>query len=102
MTKNRFRTLSGIVAVVVIAVLIAKTEERMPILSFSLIAAGAIGNLIDRLRFGEVVDFIDWYVKSWHWPAFNVADSAITVGVVLLAIDMLVRRNPKHESLKPK
>ena len=55
-------------------------------LPFALIVAGAVGNVIDRLRFGYVVDFVDWYVGSWHWPAFNVADSAIVVGAVLLVL----------------
>jgi signal peptidase II len=58
-----------------------------------------VGNLIDRVRYGEVVDFIQWYYKSYYWPSFNVADSAITVGVVLLAIDMLFIKqipNPKR------
>lgn len=50
-------------------------------LAFALIFGGAVGNLIDRLRFGEVIDFLDFYINGWHWPAFNVADSAITVGV---------------------
>ena len=50
------------------------------------ILGGAIGNLIDRLRFGEVIDFLDVYVENYHWPAFNVADSAITVGVIVLII----------------
>ncbi len=59
---------------------------------FSLIAGGALGNLIDRVRYGEVVDFIQWYVKSWYWPSFNVADSAISIGVALLAIDMLFQK----------
>lgn len=54
--------------------------------SFGLIAAGAVGNLIDRIRFGAVVDFLDFYVGSYHWPAFNVADSAICVGVGLLFV----------------
>jgi signal peptidase II len=52
-------------------------------MAISLIAGGAAGNLIDRLRYGSVVDFLDFYVNNHHWPAFNVADSAITVGVVL-------------------
>lgn len=56
---------------------------RIPL---ALILSGAIGNLADRIRFGEVVDFLDVYVGSLHWPAFNVADSAITVGAVLLVI----------------
>jgi signal peptidase II len=54
--------------------------------SFAMIAAGAVGNLIDRLRFGAVIDFLDFYVGSFHWPAFNVADSAICVGVALLFV----------------
>ncbi len=52
-----------------------------------LVLGGAIGNLIDRLRFGYVIDFIDLYYRAWHWPAFNIADSAITVGAVLLVLD---------------
>lgn len=53
-------------------------------LSLSLILGGALGNVIDRLRFGAVVDFVDVHAAGWHWPAFNVADSAITVGALLL------------------
>jgi signal peptidase II len=53
-------------------------------LSVAGILGGAIGNLIDRLRYGEVIDFLDVYVENYHWPAFNVADSAITVGVIFL------------------
>jgi len=56
------------------------------------ILGGAIGNLIDRLRFGEVIDFLDVYVESYHWPAFNVADSAITVGVACLIIHFAFER----------
>jgi signal peptidase II len=59
-----------------------------------LIFGGAVGNLIDRARFGAVVDFIDVYVGTWHWPAFNVADSAITVGVLLLAARLLRQPPP--------
>ena len=60
--------------------------------SISGILGGAIGNLIDRLRFGEVIDFLDVYVESYHWPAFNVADSAISVGVVCLIIHFAFER----------
>jgi len=56
---------------------------------FSLILGGAIGNLLDRVRFGYVVDFLDFSVSGHHWPAFNVADSAICIGVALLFLDML-------------
>ena len=59
--------------------------------AIGLIFGGAVGNLIDRGRFGAVVDFIDVYYRAWHWPAFNVADSAITVGVLLLAFRLLAR-----------
>nr|WP_156970064.1 signal peptidase II [Arenimonas malthae] len=55
-------------------------------LPFALVVAGAVGNVIDRIRFGYVVDFVDWYVGRHHWPAFNVADSAIVVGAVLLVL----------------
>jgi signal peptidase II len=58
-------------------------------LALSLILGGAIGNLIDRILRGRVVDFLDFYVASYHWPAFNVADSAIVVGAGLLALDIL-------------
>lgn len=56
----------------------------------SLIIGGAVGNLIDRLRLGEVVDFLDFYVGSFHWPAFNVADSAVTVGTFWVVVCMLL------------
>ena len=59
-------------------------------IALGLIFGGAIGNLIDRARFGAVVDFLDFYWRNYHWPAFNVADSAITVGVALLALRILL------------
>ncbi len=55
------------------------------------ILGGAVGNLIDRLRMGEVIDFLDFHWYAWHWPAFNVADSAITVGVILLAYQLICK-----------
>ena len=65
-----------------------KDEQRLVNFSLSLIFAGAVGNLIDRVRLGEVIDFIDVHWYQHHWPAFNVADSAITVGVCLLLLDL--------------
>jgi signal peptidase II len=59
--------------------------------AIGLIFGGAVGNLIDRLRFGAVIDFVDLHFRGYHWPAFNVADSAITVGVALLALRLLLR-----------
>ncbi|HEU4440366.1 MAG TPA: signal peptidase II [Methylomirabilota bacterium] len=62
---------------------------RLTPFALGMIFGGAVGNLIDRARFGAVVDFLDFYWRGYHWPAFNVADSAITVGVALLALQML-------------
>ena len=59
-------------------------------LALSLILGGAAGNLVDRLVYGYVIDFIDLYYRSWHWPAFNVADSAITIGACLLVLDAIL------------
>ncbi len=60
--------------------------ERATAAALSLVIGGAIGNLIDRVQTGRVVDFIDFYVGTWHWPAFNVADSAISIGIVFLLV----------------
>jgi signal peptidase II len=98
--RSVFFTSVSLVAIAVIAMFIKKTRERLLIVSFSLIAGGALGNLIDRVRYGEVVDFIQWYVKSWYWPSFNVADSAISIGVTLLAIDMLFQKSQKQDPTK--
>lgn len=67
-----------------------KTGDRMQLFSLSLIFGGAIGNLIDRFRFGEVVDFIGLHWQNlYHWPSFNVADAAISIGIVLFIFDEL-------------
>ena len=68
-------------------------------LTVSSIFGGAIGNLIDRLRYGEVIDFLDFQVNGYHWPAFNVADSAISVGVVSLLI--IFALDKKNEETSP-
>jgi signal peptidase II len=65
-------------------------SHRLASLSLSLVLGGAVGNLIDRVRYGVVVDFLDVHVYQYHWPAFNVADSAISVGVSLMVLDMLL------------
>ncbi len=71
----------------------ARVEELSLVVALALIVAGAVGNLIDRVRFGEVVDFLDVYIGTYHWPAFNVADSAITCGAILLGIILLRRKD---------
>jgi signal peptidase II len=58
-------------------------------LAFTLVLGGALGNVIDRIRFGAVVDFIQWHAAGYYWPAFNLADSAITLGAILLLWDQL-------------
>ena len=83
-----------IVALVVSVIIITwvrrlKDNETLQAVSLSLILGGALGNVIDRLIFGYVIDFIDVYYGDWHWPAFNIADSAITIGVALLLIDAI-------------
>jgi len=91
------------VAVVAIVVLFFsyrqfRSQGRIFAHAIGLIAGGAVGNLIDRLRFGAVVDFLDFYIGTHHWPAFNVADSAITIGVGLFILGSLLY--PPQESEK--
>jgi signal peptidase II len=65
-------------------------SHRLVSVALGLVLGGAVGNLIDRLRYGMVVDFLDVHAGPYHWPAFNVADSAISVGVSLMILDMLL------------
>jgi signal peptidase II len=73
--------------------------SRLPRVALALIMGGAVGNLLDRVRFGYVVDFVDVHWGAHHWPAFNVADSAISIGVALLLLDIL--RHPQGASEAP-
>ena len=70
-----------------------KEEARRIIIGLSLILGGAVGNLIDRLRLREVIDFLDFYLGPFHWPAFNVADSAITIGVIWVAVHFIFSKD---------
>lgn len=72
-----------------------REEERTLFVSLSLILSGAIGNLIDRIHYGEVVDFLDFHLRSYHWPAFNIADSSICIGIGLMALELFVRDRKK-------
>lgn len=67
----------------------AKNDEK---LALSFIVGGAFGNLIDRLRFGAVIDFIDLHFRAWHWPAFNLADAFIALGVGLFILNLIFKR----------
>ncbi|MDD2660096.1 MAG: signal peptidase II [Methylococcales bacterium] len=84
----------------VIAVWLARLKPRETLLAvaLSLILGGAIGNLIDRLAYGYVIDFLDVYYQTWHWPAFNIADSAITLGVILMLVESFGLVKPEDTS----
>ena len=84
-----FTGFSGVMSMV-LAVWIIRLPRtaRLQLVALSLILAGAVGNLVDRILLGHVIDFIDVYYTHYHWPAFNLADSAICVGAFLLLIDM--------------
>jgi signal peptidase II len=83
-----------VIAIVLILYFISKNTAKEVFLTFSLslIFGGAVGNLIDRIRFGEVTDYLDFYISSYHWPAFNVADSAISLGALVLVVEIFRRR----------
>ncbi|MFA5243103.1 MAG: signal peptidase II [Sulfuricella sp.] len=84
-----FITVASIAAAVILNLLRKHHRETLFSLALSLVLGGALGNLIDRIRWGYVVDFLDFFYSSTHWPAFNVADMAITGGVMLLIMDGL-------------
>ena len=86
----------AVFCVVVVYAFRTAVTDRLLQTGLHLILGGAIGNLLDRFRFGYVVDFLDVYVKNHHWPAFNVADSAICIGIALLFFDM--RKKPETEA----
>jgi len=79
----------GAVGLIVYYLKTQPIDDSLMTLSLSLILAGALGNLVDRVRFGEVIDFLDFYIGSAHWPAFNVADSSISVGAFLLFLSLV-------------
>lgn len=84
-----------------LAVWLSRVDRPLIAAALGLVIGGAIGNIVDRVRFGAVFDFLDFHAFGWHWPAFNVADSAITVGVAALFIDSLFgdRAGGKNEGL---
>lgn len=87
-----FIIISVIAIVLVLVLLLRNREER---LGLSLILGGAAGNLIDRIFFGSVTDFIDVFVGRFHWPAFNIADSALTIGLILMIYGSIFRSESK-------
>ena len=84
--------LSGLALAVVAGLLIwlRRAEDRLTIVGLGLVIGGALGNVIDRIRFGAVIDFLDFHLAGYHWPAFNLADTAIVVGAGLMLVDGLL------------
>jgi len=95
-TRTIFLIITSLFAIAFIFYLLSSLKDRQTyaIVTLSLILGGALGNLIDRIRWGEVVDFIDVHWHNYHWPAFNCADSAISIGVVLLVIGIFTKKFP--------
>ncbi|HEX9685069.1 MAG TPA: signal peptidase II [Burkholderiales bacterium] len=95
-----FIAIAAVASVWIVYLLRRYPHQRLFALALSLVLAGAIGNLIDRIRVGAVIDFLDFHALGYHWPAFNVADSAITCGAALLIWDAL--RPKQSENLDAK
>jgi len=94
-----FLTFSA-VAVVLLAIFYIRSrpDQGLLRLSLALILAGAVGNIIDRLRFGYVIDFLDIHWRHYHWPAFNIADSAISVGICLMLLEAYLEGRREHRA----
>lgn len=95
------RWVFAVLAVLISTILVVwltrlKTDQRWMAVALTLVLGGALGNVWDRIYLGYVVDFIDVYYEQWHWPAFNIADSAIFVGAVMLIVDSLRGERPKE------
>ncbi|RUO32807.1 signal peptidase II [Aliidiomarina sanyensis] len=102
-----FFTLIALVIVAVLLIFLRRQGRQLKVLnwSFALLVGGALGNVVDRVRLGYVVDFLDFYVGSYHWPAFNVADSAIVIGAGLMIYDSFFGSGAKsdvNQKSKPK
>jgi signal peptidase II len=96
-------TLLGLAALAAVGVYFhyASRRDRLLLFALALVVGGAIGNLIDRVASGAVTDFLDIYLGARHWPSFNVADSAISVGIVLMALDSFRSRRDAHPDTSP-
>lgn len=95
-----FTVLALGVSVWIVSMLRRHTGEFRLSLALTLVLGGALGNVIDRIRFGAVVDFIQWHVAGYYWPAFNVADSAISLGAILLVWDQLMTKPSADNAVK--
>lgn len=87
----------ALTVVTVLLVWLKRAENRLVGFALGLIIGGAFGNITDRIHFGAVADFLDFYIGAYHWPAFNVADAGITVGAVILVLDSLIRGTEQNK-----
>lgn len=96
-----FFSVTSIFALVLLGTILVRmpAQDWMGRISVAAILGGAIGNLLDRLRYGEVIDFLDFYVDAYHWPAFNVADAAISVGVGFLILHFALEKKKEPKPL---
>ncbi|MBA3756289.1 MAG: lipoprotein signal peptidase [Nitrosomonas sp.] len=92
--------IAGSAALLIIFLLNKYKHEKLFCMSLSLILGGALGNLYDRITLGHVVDFLDFYIDTYHWPAFNIADSAIFIGAVLMIYESFQRKENAQDSGK--
>jgi signal peptidase II len=91
-----FLTVTFIAIILLIYLMFKEKKHKLRLFSYSIILSGALGNFIDRIYLGSVIDFLDFYIKKYHWPAFNIADSCITVGVFLLFVDIFFQKGGKN------
>jgi len=86
-----------VILLIIYYIVKSKLQNTLYVISLTLIFSGAVGNLIDRMRYGAVVDFLDVYIGTAHWPAFNVADSSISIGAVLIIFGMIAQRKKENK-----
>ena len=100
--KVLFLVVISIIAIIAILIIFHQSPENKKAVRFGLILifSGAVGNLIDRILYKEVIDFLDVFYEGFHWPAFNVADSCITTGVGFMIYDLFFWLSRKYESFK--
>ncbi len=91
-------SLAALAIILVLVVWLGRVRATFLAAAIGLIIGGAIGNVVDRLRFGAVIDFLDFHLASWHWPAFNLADSAICLGVAAMLLDGMLSRRPAPQA----
>lgn len=92
-----FAAIAVLASCIIGFLIVRNTEKKLFSLGLALILGGALGNLYDRLVYGKVVDFLDFHAAGWHWPAFNIADAAITVGAGILIAESFMHREEVRE-----